>query len=351
MTSIARAQIESIVEAAVLAPSADNRHLVEFELMRNGILLWGNKEFTEAPFHRRILCLIGFGAMAENMLLRAGSLGLAGAVEWFPDPSRPELVARMTLRAERLNSEDIAAAISARHTNRRLFRGPPLTTSERATLEAEVARIPGVRLFWFDQPAARRMARRLLHTAESERFYCRPLHEELFSSIRFEAGWHSPTDRGLPPGSLGIGYFGRLGFSALRNWHLMRALNAIGGHRLIGFRAASLPCWRAPHLCALATTLTLDEGSLAVGQALERAWLSATRFGLAFQPFAAPALLALDGYTDVRAEVQSVLAKGWAELTPGVTPLIVFRMGRAAPPPVRSKRLPIQGYLRSGYQG
>lgn len=347
MTSISRGQFESIVEAGILAPSADNRHLVEFESLGAAINLWGTSEFARAPFHRRVLCLIGFGAVAENMLLRASRLELAAEIDWFPDPAMPDLIGQVRLSPGSTPIDDIEAQIPRRHTNRRLFRGPPASESERESLQAEVARIPGVSLMWFDKDGLRRRMLRILLTAEAERFRCRPLHEDLFSSVRFDVGWTATADRGLPPAALEIEAPLRRAFMALRNWPLMQALDMFGAHYLIGARAAYVPCRLAPHLCVLGTTLAMDDGCLAIGRALERVWLRATALGLAFQPFAAPALLALDGYVEVRASVRHRLASRFAELAPGLTPLIAFRMGRAGPPSARTKRLPLQHYIRS----
>ena len=348
MTGISPNQFESIVEAGNWAPSADNRHPVEFELQGSTVSVWEAKELANAPFHRRVLCGIGFGAMAENMLLRAGRLGLAAEAEWYPDPAQPALLARMHLRSAAAAIEDIEAEIPRRHTNRRMFRGPPLDERERESLQEDVARIPGVRLMWFDAPAPRRRVLRLLLIAEAERFRSRPLHQDLFASIRFDVGWAATADHGLPPGVLEIEAPLRRAFGALRHWPLAHALGTIGAHYLIGARAAFLPCALAPHVCALATTLDLPDGCVAVGRALERVWLRATALRLAFQPFAAPALLALDGYRDVRPSVKRRLAQGWAELAPDVTPLMVFRMGRARAPAMRTARPPAASYIRLG---
>jgi hypothetical protein len=134
-------------------------------------------------------------------------------------------------------------------------------------------------------------------------------------------------------------------FKTLRHWGVMRALNHVGTHRFIGLRGAYLPCRVAPHLCALATTLDLGRGAVAVGRALERVWLRATGFGMAFQPFAGAALLALEGYREVDVTTRQRLKAGWARLCADATPLMVFRMGRSAPPPVRTSRPPVAEFL------
>jgi hypothetical protein len=72
--------------------------------------------------------------------------------------------------------------------------------------------------------------------------------------------------------------------------------------------------------------------------ALERVWLRATCLGLAFQPFAASALLALDGYREIDKQVRRGLVDGWKRICPDALPLMVFCMGHARPASVRTGR-------------
>jgi hypothetical protein len=125
----------------------------------------------------------------------------------------------------------------------------------------------------------------------------------------------------------------------------MRALTAFGVHRMIGLRAAYAPCRTAPHLCAVVTTLPLESGAIAVGRALERVWLRATCLGFAFQPFAASALLALEGYREVDGRVRRSLGDGWKQMCPEAVPLMVFRMGHARRASVRTSRRPASDFL------
>jgi hypothetical protein len=339
----------SVVHAAVLAPSADNRHPLLFEQAGERVRVWGNDEFRAAPFHRRVLFLIAIGAVVENMRLRARSLGLETEVGWSPDPREPWLVAELRVLRSGAAPDALADAIPERHTNRRLrYRGPALTPAQRGQLEDDCAAVAGARIVWLDQRELRRRALRLVRIAERERFRCRPLHHELFSGIRFDAGWNQATDEGLAPGSLGVERPLRWAFKALRHWGLMRMLTYVGGHHLLGLRAGDLPCRMSPHLGAIATSLALEQGARAVGQAFERVWLRATSLGAALQPFAASTLFALDGYEDVRGRLRRELAQGWASVIPGLQPLIVFRIGRAPPPAARSGRRGLDSYLKGG---
>jgi hypothetical protein len=293
-----------------------------------------------------VLSLLSLGAVVENMTLRARSLGLMPRVSWSADSEPSGPVAQVSFSHAPMHADDLAQAIPQRHTNRGYFHGPALSAIEQARLEDDAGAIPGAKLIWLDQRSVRTCALRLIRLAEAERFRSKPLHDELFSSIRFEAGWKSPTEEGLAPGSLGVETPLRAAFGALRRWGLMQSLAWLGVHHLLGLRAGDAPCRLSPHLGVIVTTLGLEPGALAVGQALERVWLRATRFGMALQPLAASTLYALEGYKAIRPELRERLRQGWDELVPGSQPLIVFRLGKGSPPRVRSLRKPVSSYLR-----
>ena len=342
-----RNDLLDIVQSGVLAPSADNQHVFRIEIAETAIRLWATSAFTaNIERHRRVLGLMSIGAVVENMQLRAGQLGLAARVNWCRTGSTGPIVQLDIHPESTAPGDDLAEAIPARHTNRRMYRGPPLTDSEKALFSSSVAPAEGVRLIWL-HGAARRRALGLIWRAESERFLRQRLHEELFSSIRFDLSWHETADRALPPAALEVEAPMRSLFKALRHWALMRPLTWVGAHRILGLRAGWMPCWQAPALGLLATSLPTEQGAVAVGAALERLWLRATLLGLALQPMAASTVLPLQSSADRGAsdDLRSALTAGWQSIAPGVTPLMVFRIGRAAPPSIISSRRPIEEYL------
>ena len=336
-----------IARSGVLAPSADNQHVFRIELAETTIYLWSTCEFALAKdILHRVLGLISLGAVVENMRLRAGQLGFEPIVCWHPTGSAGPIV-QLEIRPDPAEAGDeLAVAIPFRHTNRLMYHGPTLSDDETVFLNIAVAPVDGVQLVWLHGDARRR-ALGLIWRAESERFLRERLHEDLFSSIRFDLSWHETADWALPPGSLEIEAPMRPLFKALRYWALMRPLTWIGMHRLIGLRAGWLPAWQAPVLGLLATSVPADQGAVAVGTALERLWLRATLLNLALQPLAASAVLPLQSPPDHGAsdELRSTLTAGWQAIAPGLTPLMVFRMGHAAQPTVTSGRRPLEDYL------
>jgi hypothetical protein len=343
---LSREEAQSIIEAGILAPSADNRHMLRFQVVGDTVRLLADARFETAPFHKRILALISLGAVVENMVLRSASLGLHAEEMWpGADPSgKPIVLLRFSPTQAR--ASELGAAIAERHTNRRLlFRGPALSGGQQRQVEQDVESVGGVQLLWLDAPELRRQALRLVTMAEAERFRSRPLHADLFSGIRFDVGWRASSTEGLPPGALEIELPMRPLFTMLRHWSVMRPLTVFGVPQFISLRGAYGPCWMAPHLCVLATSLGLERGPIAVGRALERVWLRAACLGLAFQPFAASALLALDGYREVDERIRRGLVDGWRRICPDALPLMVFRMGHARPVSLRTGRPAVRELL------
>ena len=337
----------SIVEAAVLAPSADNRHCFELQLSDERILLFGNRAYASAPFHRKVLALVSFGAVVENMRIRAAFLGYRACIRWMPDAADASVIAELRLAKAESAEHALDSAIPQRHTNRRLaYRGPRLGERELAQFGQAVAPIEGVSLHFMDTPTSRAKLLRLLRIAEAERFNTRSLHEDLFSAVRFDVGWHRTVEEGLAPCALSVEPGMRWAFRQLARWPVMNLLRALRFHHVLGFRAAYLPCRFAPHCAVLSTTLPAQRGALAVGMALERIWLWAASSGLSLQPFAAPALLALSDYVDVPSITRDRLLRTWRALLAD-TPVMVFRMGFANPPEGRSGRPAPSAFIRN----
>jgi hypothetical protein len=347
------AALRRILEAGIRAPSAENRHYLRLrpgpdgvELISTDIGTWADRP------HRRLLALLSYGAVVENMALRSAELGWTLEPAWGPAPGRPELIAALAWRAAPPRADPLAAAIDARHTNRRFYRREALPASALDRLASAAATVPGCRVLWLDDRPRRREALHLLRIAETERFRRRALHDELFGAVRFEVGWQRSTPEGLPPGALEVEPPMRAGFASLRHGPLMRAAGALGAPVLLGLRATWLPCRLAPHLGVVLSDGRPDRLELDAGRALERAWLAATALDLAFQPMAAPTALERQrpGAGWVSPQVQESLRAGLARIAEGSAgwPCVFFRLGRAGPPSVATQRQQLDGYVDAG---
>jgi hypothetical protein len=348
--AVPRERLRQIVAAGLRAPSAENQHFLRFESHRGALALVATDHASwNALPHRRWLALLSYGCVVENMALRASTLGYAQRVRWQPDASQPQCIALLDWVTSEAPADPLAAAIEARHTNRRFYRRARAPAAALERMAAAAATVSGARLLWCDGGPSRTLALRTLRLAETERFRRRELHAELFSAVRFQSGWHVTAEEGLPPGALQIEAPMRPFFAALRHWPVMRAATWAGLHHALGLRAAYLPCALAPHIgVVLVEGATQDERDLRCGRALQRAWLAATAAGLAFQPFAAP--IALSRQTPASGWVGSTTHARLGQLLDEVRtghsgrPGMFFRLGFAEPPEVVTARPPVERF-------
>lgn len=350
MNSPTPEQLQFILESGILAPSADNKHRLRFDVSHSGVNVWySDKQLPHVEGYKRVLALLSMGAVSENLAIAASRFDIRAELLLFPDPRQPNLIFQAIWKeGPTEGTEPLWDAIPLRRTNRSLrYRGPGLCAEDRARLELATVSSPGCRLTWLDAPATRRLALKLMRLAEGERFRNRVLHEELFEAIRFDVGWRQSCDEGLPPGALAIEPPLRPAFALLRHWRVMRLMNVMGGYRMLGWRAADLPCRFAPHLGVISVRRLDDEAIFSAGQAFQRIWLLATQLGLALQPLPASALYALENAPkdDVPFTLQQRLRHGWDQLQPDLCPLMLFRAGHAIGPGVWAERRPLRSYL------
>jgi hypothetical protein len=229
------------------------------------------------------------------------------------------------------SDESLATAIEQRHTDRRFPWAGPITADTRERLTTQAQLIPGQRLYWPQTPRERTAALGLIRRAETLRFRSPTLHAELFSSIRFAAGWHTACEEGLAPATLAVEPPMRPVFQALRHPALMSMCNRLGAAAVLGWRSAWLPIRLSPGLCLLVIPSTTRTDVLAGGRALQRVWLEATAEGLSVQPYAAAGVLSL-GFVSIEPALQRSLSRLGSALGELCTPghgLVFLRLGYA----------------------
>lgn len=343
MDKLNQQQLDFILKSAILAPSADNQHKICFEVTGNIIRIrYTGTEFPPEGGYKWVLALLSLGAMSENITLAASRFGFQSEIILSPDLNhRPDWIIQICLRPNQAKNGQLWKEIPLRHTNRRIrFYGPRMTDAEQGELDKSVHAFPACELAWLDEPVLRKQSLHLIRRAETERFHNPLLHEELFSAIRFDIGWHTTCTEGLPPGALGVEPPLRGFFSLLRHWPVMRLTNFLGMHYILGLRSSYIPCRLAPHLGVL-TVKNFDSHSvLHAGRAFQRLWLTITRQGRVLQPMPASALYALEGALteSIPVALQRELSSSWQAIFRGSIPLMLFRMGNAGKPPIVAGR-------------
>jgi hypothetical protein len=352
MIKLSDDELEACVRAGIAAPSADNRHVVEFCQVGATLRLAVRPGTIEESAHRRFFHELAFGAIIENIVLAAGALRRSVRVHQDDPWTERGVIADFAFDAapSHATADPLNTVIFARTTNRKLY-----AKRKRATSEAlyEIARTASagrdVRIHWIERTGDRSRLLHVVRRSEQERFVHKRLHEELFDAIRFDQGWHRSVEEGLSPGALEVEPVFRALFGGLRHWRIQRAANVVGAARMLGFRAAWLPAWTAPHL-ALVSVPSGTKDLIGAGRTLQRLWLAATINSLSFQPLGASVALTFVSSKEfgVDDRLGGFISGELASLANGRQVVMIARLGFASPPSVRSARRAVETYWGTG---
>jgi hypothetical protein len=337
----------AIVCAGIAAPSADNSQPWRFAWRDDVLDLYIDAGRSGRVSDTRfVLSDLAAGACVENMAIRALSLGFVAEVQLVPRDDDPLWVARIRWRGNPAIAQaaPLADAIDKRHVDRSFPWRGVITADVQARLDAQARKASGPWLWWPQTRREKASALSIIRQAETLRFRSPTLHAELFSSIRFAAGWHGISEEGLAPSTLAVEPPLRPVFQALRHPTVMAMLNRLGAAWMLGWRSAWLPTRLSPGLCLLVIASAARSDVLAGGRALQRVWLEATLAGLSVQPYAAAGVLGL-GFVPVEPAFQPALARlnaALRNLCASDYGLVFLRLGhaRSAPRYHSGRRLP-----------
>lgn len=343
-----------LVEAASRAPSPDNMQAWEFRRAGDSIEVFLERRRALPTDVGDMFSWLGIGAAIENLILAAGGQQLAATVTYAPEggPAEPAAVVRFAPGGVR---DPFVDSIDARVTNRRPYRTTLLGEAPIARL-TEAMRGCEAGLYWLTtRPEFKRLSSLEAHSLYI-RVEHRPLHDELYDSLRFTRAEVQQTRYGLAVDTLEVPAPAVLVLKSLRRWSAARAASHVGLSRAIAASLAAL-LRKVGAICLVTARRRSPAGYMEAGRAMQRIWLAATAQGLAVHPFGAlPQYL-----TKVQVEPDTFLPKHAAVLRrnlerfralfPGARdehPGIVLRIGQpVGPPSARNVRLPAEQLVRS----
>lgn len=349
MESPSRADITKILEAASTAPSGDNTQPWRF-VARGSLIEFHYLPEKDHPVlnYEEGGTLIALGAAVQNAEFAAKTLGYDPTIEFLETGS---CVARMTLERKSIELSErektLAAAVSARHTNRKPYAKKALGIDVRKELAAEAVVTPGdVDLELIESREDMKKLSRALTTMEEIALGNEVLHKAFFDDIfwdeaRNEAGEHGLYIKTLelPPPARGL-------FTLLKHWWFARALSYIGFPRLVARMNASQNA-SAAAFGVIIGSHTSRHTYLEVGRLLERVWLTATAHALSLQIVTGITFLARAAQSEnppkiFNAHEHERIAQAYATIQKIVgderVPILVFRIGEGGTPSDVSRR-------------
>ncbi|MCK4623646.1 MAG: nitroreductase [Desulfuromonadales bacterium] len=349
-------RIEKLLQFAVTAPSGDNCQPWKFAVNDRQIKVFNvpGKDTSLYNF-QQMASLVAHGALLENILIAAPSLGFMPKIEYFPDSGNPDLVATVELGEGERFEDPLLPWMLKRCTNRKKYDGIPLTEEQENALVHAPYEVPKAKVRLETDPAKVKSLAAILANNDRLVFENSYLHNFLFEHIRWTDEEARQTSDGLDIKTLELKTPDSLVFKFFKYWPVVEKLNRVGLSKMVAKQAEKL-CLSASGVGIITVQGNSDEDFLLGGRVMQRVWLEATRLGLSFQPLAGIAFL-----------MQRVSAGATGELAPQQVKLIsdvgekvsqlfyldqeevvmFFRVGRGGPPSARSLRKPLDGLIKS----
>jgi hypothetical protein len=355
--TISRETLTRIVEAAAIAPSAENLQPWRFRIEESSILVLLDLTRQLPSDVERMLGLTGIGAAIENAVIAASCEGLRTDIENVAD-SRPKVAARSALPIARLRFEDsdeqpdaLKKYIAARCTTRRM-ESTPIEHDKLEAIVDSIRGFEGVELHWVDERRLPEFAR-LAGMGNRIRFEHRPFHAELYHSLRFDAAEIARTRDGLDMATLQLPMGVARIMHLLRTWPRMRIANLFGFSRGVE-RQATAEVLKSGAVGFITVPISDAPAFIEGGRAFERMWLTATQLGLCFHPTASlPVFVAhaREGCSQLlpkHAEATCQMSVRFSGLYPDLGNRVVqmaFRIGYGPRARVRSLRRPVEAAI------
>ena len=272
--------LDTLIEAAVLAPSGDNTQPWRFEVDREAWTITIDVDPSRDPSPMNAgqrMAWIAIGAAIENVLRTAEYNGWQCAVS-NTNGEGPVVVNLGTTAG----GGAIEHMLRDRCTNRRVYEGGSLSSDCLDRLRSAIGEMEGVKAHWVTDSDTICELTGMIARADGLILGTKPIREAFLAKVRFDQPANAVVEEGLSLGSLEVGAHERLMLRLLR--HVPDGvLRALGGRNVFASVAKRLAASSSGFCLILAPDDELAS-RIAVGRVWQRAWLAVSEQGLAAQP-------------------------------------------------------------------
>lgn len=342
--------LEKIIDAAIHAPSGDNCQPWEFEITGNQIFLYllPQRDVSLYSWGQRA-SILALGAAIENMTIAAANFGYAISTTQFPEQSRPELIASLTVNQTSAKNHSLYDSIFLRCTNRKPYQKTALSPEQKSKL-MNISDIGAGQIAIKDSPQDIGALAAAASINEKILFENYSLHKFFYDHIIWTAGDELEKRMGFYVKTLEVPAYAMPGFKLAKSWNAIKFLNKFGFSGIIAKQnAKTYGCSSA--IGAVIIPDNSKQSYILAGRLLQSTWLKATQAGLAMQPLTGICFLMqliLGGKTEQLSAPQTQLIKdcyGQMQAIFGSdkqTIALLFRVGCGGDPSARTLRLPAQ---------
>ena len=351
--------INKIIESAIIAPSGENCQPWRFEIAGQKILLFNCPERDQSAYNwEQRASLVSHGAAIENMAITAHQLGQTLDIKLFPDSNQPNLVATLEVRLagdSARSSDSLYPFLEKRCTNRKPYAvSASLPPEEKQDLEAGSSE--SVTITILDDKTKIGEIAMAASVGEKVLFENRRLHDFFFGHVSWTKQEDEEKRTGFFIETLELPLPAKVGFKLFKHWSALNIANKIIGASKVVAKENAKNYTASSGFGAVSVNSKRPEDFIAVGRVLERAWLTATKLGLSFQPVTGVIWFQRrleNGEGDWFSENhKNLIGEAYRKifsafgLQNSQTLAMMFRVGRSTPPSARSLRFPFDKFVK-----
>lgn len=285
--------LDKIVEAAVIAPSAGNNQPWKWVFSKGVLFLFHDKyrswswgDYYEMGSH------MGLGGALENVHLQTQALSLDDHIELFPLTGEPEFIAavRFTPAAVPVDSNTIsfAASLYTRHTNRKLGKREKLSQDFYTSLKQMVDEVENVNIFYTEDEEELNELAEIIAECDKVRLLNELGHEEFYHELRWNRAEAEQTKDGVEVASVDITQSEIAGFKVAGDWKAVELLSR--WDKGDAFKKLSLKAVKsASAMVAFTIPEFTHEKLINAGRIVQKTWIFANQQGVAVHPMLSPA--------------------------------------------------------------
>ncbi|WP_342328446.1 Rv1355c family protein [Pedobacter sp. FW305-3-2-15-E-R2A2] len=351
-------QVEQLVSAAAIAPSAGNNQPWKWVARSGKLYLFHDEQHSVSwGDFDNITSNIAFGTAIENIKLEAGKAGLTTSYLPFPNPENKRLVAAFSFqKTDVAYATDLAAGMGIRLTNRKQGNKAPIEAAVITSLKSAASLNSPATLQVIQDEQQIDLIADIVAGVERVRFLYPQGHHDFYTKeIRWTPEAVNETKDGLDILSLELSESDKTGLKVAESPEVIKLLNRWGGGA--AFENLSRKAIRTSSGIGLVTMPSYEaENFLKGGEAVQRVWINANLNGLSFHPISAPLFLFARlnhgngaGLNQKMTEELSKYQKDLLQIFPTLGDqqgVFMFRLSHASAPTVRALRKPLKDILQ-----
>ena len=351
--------VEQLVEAGSKAPSAGNNQ--PWKWYFDGKSLWllhdKHRSVSFGDFEN-MASFIALGTALENLSLKAKELNTPLSIRTFPSNRTTKAVAQINFPAvngkkeSSLNIDELVHYINIRYTNRLKGDQSEIPENIISDLNNSVEPIDGAEFICITDKQVKSQLADIMATSERLRMFIPEGHYDLFEKeLRWNTKEAQESKDGLDLDTFELTPTEKLGLRLAKDPKVAKYLRDWNAGK--GLEKLSLDAVNTASAVGLVTMPAFTpQNCLSAGRAVERLWLTATKFEIGLQPMLAPLLhfnrIIYNKERTMPADIEEKFLELYEEfekifaLRDKQVGLFLFRLTFSSEPETKSYRLPLQ---------